>query len=189
MKDSLIPFKHSKDLHDNCGGPCSLILPTRMNHNDFDFCEDLITPYYHFLKQCDMSTREPKASFKQMNIPDHYFQIPRAYKQKSIPMSWACCCHPTYNQGNQSFLAQIEAEVEKEEDSVNYNGLMFQDNGNGDDMLNSISIENSAKGSRLGIHHDKSDTTPPLTLSVHKHTAHPTHMQHQDNDDTPEHHR
>lgn len=50
MKDQLIPFQHSKDLHDNCGGPCSLILPTKMNHNDFDFCEDLITPFYHFLK-------------------------------------------------------------------------------------------------------------------------------------------
>ena len=40
-------------------------------------------------------------------------------------MSWAWCCNPTYNQGNQSFIAQIEADVEKEEDSVNYNGLMF----------------------------------------------------------------
>lgn len=50
MKDKLIPYHHSKDLHDKCGGPCSLILPSRMNHNDFDFCEDLITPFYHFLK-------------------------------------------------------------------------------------------------------------------------------------------
>ena len=50
MKDQLIPFQHSKDLHDNCAGPCSLILPTKMNHNDFDFCEDLITPFYHFMK-------------------------------------------------------------------------------------------------------------------------------------------
>lgn len=50
MMDKLIPYKHSKDLHDACGAPCSLILPTRMDHNDFDFCEDLITPYYHFLK-------------------------------------------------------------------------------------------------------------------------------------------
>jgi fermentation-respiration switch protein FrsA (DUF1100 family) len=50
MQDNLISYKHSKELHDNCKGPCSLILPPRMNHNDFDFCEDLITPFYHFLK-------------------------------------------------------------------------------------------------------------------------------------------
>lgn len=50
LKDNLIPYKHSKDLHDNCGGPCSLILPNHMDHNDFDFCEDLITPFHHFLR-------------------------------------------------------------------------------------------------------------------------------------------
>lgn len=50
MQDNLISYKHSKELHDSCGGPCSIILPARMNHNDFDFCEDLITPFYHFLK-------------------------------------------------------------------------------------------------------------------------------------------
>jgi len=50
MQDNLISYKHSKELHDNCNGPCSLILPPRMNHNDFDFCEDLITPFFHFLK-------------------------------------------------------------------------------------------------------------------------------------------
>lgn len=50
MKDNLIPFTHSKELHDKCGGPSSLIMPTKMDHNDFDFCEDLITPFYHFLR-------------------------------------------------------------------------------------------------------------------------------------------
>ena len=79
MQDSLISYQHSKDLHDACGGPCSLIMPTRMDHNDFDFCEDLITPFYHFLKQCNLSTREPKFAFQQMNIPLHYFKIPKVY--------------------------------------------------------------------------------------------------------------
>lgn len=50
MQDNLIPYYHSKELHDKCGGPCSLIMPAKMDHNDFDFCEDLITPYYHFLR-------------------------------------------------------------------------------------------------------------------------------------------
>ena len=91
MQDSLISYEHSKELHDACGGPCSLIMPTRMDHNDFDFCEDLITPFYHFLKQCNLSTREPKYAYQQMNIPLHYFKIPKVYLQKSIPANWGCC--------------------------------------------------------------------------------------------------
>ena len=61
MKDNLIPFEHSKTLHDNCNGPCSLILPPEMDHNDFDYCEALITPFYHFLNQTGMSTTVPKS--------------------------------------------------------------------------------------------------------------------------------
>jgi hypothetical protein len=72
-----------------------LVLPTRMDHNDFDFCEDLITPFYHFMKQFDINTREPKSAHSQMKIPEEYYTIPRAYQQLSIPMSWACCCNPS----------------------------------------------------------------------------------------------
>lgn len=77
-----------------------------MNHNDFDFCEDLITPFYHFLKQMGMSTREPKSAYHQMNIPEKYFRIPKAYLQKSIKMGWGCCYVSVNNPSqhvNQSF--------------------------------------------------------------------------------------
>ena len=97
MKDKLIPYYHSQDLHDKCGGPCSLLLPTRMDHNDFDFCEDLVTPYFHFLKQVGINTKEPKSAHLQMRIPEEYFVIPKAYQQLSIQMSWGCCCNPTNN--------------------------------------------------------------------------------------------
>ena len=56
-----------------------MVMPTRMDHNDFDFCEDLITPFFHFLKQCGLSTREPRSSFRQMRIDKSYFKIPKAY--------------------------------------------------------------------------------------------------------------
>ena len=84
IKDKLIPYHHSKDLHDKCGGPCGLILPARMDHNDFDFCEDLITPFYHFLKQFNISTREPKSMYRHLKIPPEYFKIPRSYKQSTV---------------------------------------------------------------------------------------------------------
>lgn len=63
MKDNLIPFGHSQELMKNCGGPCSLIMPPNMDHNDFDFCEDLITPFFHFLRQCGINTKEPKSAY------------------------------------------------------------------------------------------------------------------------------
>ena len=97
MKDKLIACSHSQELHDKCGGVCSLVMPANMDHNDFDFNEDLITPFYHFLKQCKVSLREPKSAHQQMRIPDEYFVIPKAYQQLSIPASWACCCNPANN--------------------------------------------------------------------------------------------
>jgi hypothetical protein len=30
-----------------------------MDHNDFDFCDDLINPFYSFLKQCGINTKYP----------------------------------------------------------------------------------------------------------------------------------
>ena len=51
MMDNLISYQHSRDLHDHCSAPCSLIMPNQMNHNDFDFLDDLIMPFHHFLFQ------------------------------------------------------------------------------------------------------------------------------------------
>ena len=37
-----------------CGGPCALILPQDMDHNEFDFNEDLIRPFQQFLRQINV---------------------------------------------------------------------------------------------------------------------------------------
>jgi len=34
-----------------CGGPVSIILPRMMDHNEFDFIDDLVQPFFNFLKQ------------------------------------------------------------------------------------------------------------------------------------------
>jgi fermentation-respiration switch protein FrsA (DUF1100 family) len=44
-QDQLISYKHSIDLHKACGGPCGIVTPDRMCHNDFDFNTDLINPF------------------------------------------------------------------------------------------------------------------------------------------------
>ena len=92
MKDNLIPYSHSKELHDKCGGPSSLIMPAKMDHNDFDFCEDLITPFFHFLRQLGISCKEPISAHSQMMIPAEYFIIPKAYQHKEAQSSWGCYC-------------------------------------------------------------------------------------------------
>lgn len=41
-KDTLISYRHSQELYCRCGGPSSLIIPKEMDHNTFDFIDDLI---------------------------------------------------------------------------------------------------------------------------------------------------
>lgn len=36
QRDDLIPGSHAIELHRACGGPCKLIMPEQMTHNDFD---------------------------------------------------------------------------------------------------------------------------------------------------------
>jgi len=52
QKDRLIPYSHAQELHDNCvnSSYCKLVLPPKIEHNDFDFDEDFIMPLYEFLK-------------------------------------------------------------------------------------------------------------------------------------------
>jgi|LakMenEpi03Aug12_release.lakeMendotaPanAssembly.Ray.scaffolds.fasta_scaffold5962243_2 hypothetical protein len=38
-----------------CGGPVSIILPRMMDHNEFDFVDDLVQPFYNFLRQLGIS--------------------------------------------------------------------------------------------------------------------------------------
>mmetsp|Transcript_9693 Transcript_9693/g.14755 ORF Transcript_9693/g.14755 Transcript_9693/m.14755 type:complete len:270 (+) Transcript_9693:987-1796(+) len=97
MKDNLIPYSHSKALHEECGGPCSIVIPSKMDHNNFDFIEDLITPFYHFLRQFGISTKEPIRAHRQMEIPSEYFIIPKAYQHKAVGFSYGCYCLPVHN--------------------------------------------------------------------------------------------
>ncbi|TNV78422.1 hypothetical protein FGO68_gene10863 [Halteria grandinella] len=56
QRDTLIPASHSQELHSACGGPASLLLSNDMDHNEFDFYEDLSHPFNFFLQQCGISS-------------------------------------------------------------------------------------------------------------------------------------
>lgn len=49
LRDHLISYKHSKELKDRCKAPSMLITPQLMDHNNFDFLEDLVQPFNQFL--------------------------------------------------------------------------------------------------------------------------------------------
>ena len=49
QRDTLISFRHSQQLHGACGGPTALIMPREMDHNEFDFFDDLVDPFLDFL--------------------------------------------------------------------------------------------------------------------------------------------
>ena len=83
LKDNLIPYSHSKILHDNCSGPCSLVLPENMDHNEFDYCDSLITPFYQFMNSIGISTSSPSSSHAHNIIPDEYMSIPKVYQAQA----------------------------------------------------------------------------------------------------------
>jgi pimeloyl-ACP methyl ester carboxylesterase len=56
QSDTLIPYQHSLELHRNCKGPNSLLLPENMNHNEFDFFDDLTIPFSLFLSKFGLNT-------------------------------------------------------------------------------------------------------------------------------------
>jgi|LauGreDrversion4_2_1035121.scaffolds.fasta_scaffold755152_2 acetyl esterase/lipase len=55
MKDKLIPHSHSIELNNVCSSVSFLHMPKEMDHNVFDFDEDLIKPFKEFLKKIDDS--------------------------------------------------------------------------------------------------------------------------------------
>jgi pimeloyl-ACP methyl ester carboxylesterase len=53
LKDKLIPHQHTLELNNHCPSISYLCLPPEMDHNTFDFDEDLIKPFKDFLKKID----------------------------------------------------------------------------------------------------------------------------------------
>jgi hypothetical protein len=53
LKDKLIPHSHTLELNNYCPSISFLQLPPEMDHNMFDFDEDLIKPFKAFLKKID----------------------------------------------------------------------------------------------------------------------------------------
>lgn len=45
-------------------------MPKDMDHNEFDFIDDLIQPFYYFLKQCNIFVEVEPGSKGQIAFPE-----------------------------------------------------------------------------------------------------------------------
>ena len=60
MKDKLIPHSHTLELNNNCPTVSFLQLPPEMDHNTFDYEEDLVKPFGGFVKKIEDSIASEK---------------------------------------------------------------------------------------------------------------------------------
>ena len=53
-------------------------MPPQMDHNEFDFIDDLVQPFYHFLEQMNITldAEENDPNHGQINFPESLFLPP-----------------------------------------------------------------------------------------------------------------
>ena len=61
LQDKLIPHKHSQELNNNCPMESYMHLPANMDHNEFDFIDDLVRPFNEFVKRIEDSRKHKYA--------------------------------------------------------------------------------------------------------------------------------
>jgi abhydrolase domain-containing protein 17 len=79
IRDKLIPYAQSQKLHETCAGPCALFLPQYMDHNRFDYCDDLVLPMSTFLVQSQIDVK-PRAGDQDVVLNPKYLSPPVAQK-------------------------------------------------------------------------------------------------------------
>lgn len=60
-----------------------------MDHNEFDFIDDLVQPFYNFLEQMNL-TLDPMADDPkngQINFPEHLFLPPKDMVEREVEMA------------------------------------------------------------------------------------------------------
>ena len=76
--DELIPYSHSEQLHEKWGGPWTLVLPVHMDHNEFDFFDDLSHPFYFFLIQWNVTIKQKG----ELIFPQEVYEVPKLSQVK-----------------------------------------------------------------------------------------------------------
>lgn len=74
QNDDIIPESHALELHKTCGGPCKLIMPETMTHNEFDTQKDLVRPIAQFFVESNIVPTF--CISKEVKRVKHRWQIP-----------------------------------------------------------------------------------------------------------------
>jgi len=73
--DTLVPFKQTVDLMNECQGISDMHLPENMTHNDFNLREDVIEPILKFLTKCGIKIENDKPTL-QYDFPKELYEKP-----------------------------------------------------------------------------------------------------------------
>lgn len=76
LLDKVIPYSHSQMLHEHCAGLCQLILPKEMDHNLFDYYEDLLLPIVVFLEKAQIDIK-PMPGQGFIELPMEFYVLPK----------------------------------------------------------------------------------------------------------------
>ena len=74
--DTLVPYSHSQRLHAECAGLCHLILPKEMDHNSFDYYDDLLLPIANFLTMAEIEIRPDCDDNGNIELSQFFYNFP-----------------------------------------------------------------------------------------------------------------
>ena len=85
LRDDLIPYRHAQELCERTTQTTHLVLPTQMDHNYFDFKDDLLTPLKRFFRSNQISTKPTPANPGAVNLSQRLFVKPILGNDKKTP--------------------------------------------------------------------------------------------------------
>jgi len=77
LQDKLIPHSHTIELNKNCQGLSFMKLPEEMDHNTFDFEQDLVRPFQDFLSKIETPEKEEEVEPFELFFDKQFFQPPQ----------------------------------------------------------------------------------------------------------------
>ena len=76
LKDTLIPVSESQRLHARCKGVSIIHLQAEMDHNEFEYVEDLIFPLSEFLRKCEVAVEPVLGERSFFIFQEEMFDLP-----------------------------------------------------------------------------------------------------------------
>ena len=83
--DNLIPYEHAEKLAAEWKGVTDLRIPPEMDHNNFDFYDDLIQPLISFMLKNNILVHPPEDfpyKYAELEFPEELFETPKWYREE-----------------------------------------------------------------------------------------------------------